>query len=89
MPRGARDRKGAAGVGVRASGVVAKPLRPVFCTNIPLTPYSAIAVPTLLLIGGASPPRQQPNGEELADVRVERLDGLGHVGARHRPSSRA
>jgi len=81
MPRGARDRKGAAGVGVRASGVVAKQLRPVFCTNIPLTPYSAIAVPTLLLIGGASPPRQQPNGEELADVRVERLDGLGHAGA--------
>ena len=35
----------------------AMPLRAPFLPK-PLTRYSAIAVPTLLLIGGASPPRQ-------------------------------
>ena len=48
-----------------------------------LSRYAAIEVPALLLIGAASPERQQRNCNALAQVlprvRVERLDGLGHV----------
>jgi pimeloyl-ACP methyl ester carboxylesterase len=58
-------------------------IRAVDALDNDLTRYSTIAVPTLLLIGGASPPRQQCNCEKLAavlaDVRVERLEALGHV----------
>ena len=45
--------------------------------------YGSIDVPTLLLVGAASPDRQRRNCEALARalprMRIESLDGLGHV----------
>ena len=45
--------------------------------------YAAIDVPVLLLVGTASPERQRRNCDALAaalpNVRVQRLEGLGHV----------
>ena len=48
-----------------------------------LSRYASIDVPVLLLVGAASPARQQRNCEDLAavlpHVRVERMHALGHV----------
>lgn len=58
-------------------------LRAVDALGSDLSRYADVDFPTLLLVGGASPNRQQRNCAALARalprVRVERLDGLGHV----------
>jgi pimeloyl-ACP methyl ester carboxylesterase len=58
-------------------------LRAVDALGSDLSRYADVDFPTLLLVGGASPNRQQRNCAALARalprVRVERLDRLGHV----------
>jgi pimeloyl-ACP methyl ester carboxylesterase len=58
-------------------------IRAVDALGNDLARYASLTVPTLVLVGAASPPRQQRNCRELAavlpDVQVEQLDGLGHV----------
>ena len=58
-------------------------VRAVDALGSDLTRYAMLDVPTLLLVGAASPDRQQRNCAALAHalphVHVEQLDGLGHV----------
>lgn len=68
---------------VQLAPTLPREIRAVDALGSDLARYATIELPTLLLIGTASPERQRHNCEALArvlrDVRVEWLQGLGHV----------
>jgi pimeloyl-ACP methyl ester carboxylesterase len=67
----------------RLAATLPRELRAVAGLGDDLTGHATIAVPTLLLVGASSPPRQQSLCAALAnalpEVEVARLHGQGHV----------